>query len=246
MEKNVKHECFSLLFYEENKEILNSSLDWCNSNNHAYFGIKHDNCFYTETTFDEKLNLIGTSGDKKQLHYHLFVKLKYPIYDSDFVKKIGYEKRFVKSFAPKNLDNKILYLTHILYDPKIKSHYKISDIFTNRLEYVNYIYSKIDKIEAEYDFFYLLEKYIKSTKKLTYTDFLFYMRNNNVSNDKLKKYWAIAKDIIYENHIFKKQIVNNKDDIKKVDSIINTFPTLKVEQVTLDEIYFENMKGNNK
>ena len=244
MEKNVKHDCFSLLYYEENQNLLNACLDWCNSNNHAYFGIKHDNCFYTETTFDDKLNVIGYCGSKKQLHYHLFIKLNYPIYDSDFIKKIGYEKRFVKSFKPKNLDNKILYLTHINCDNK--TVYPIENIFTNRLDYVNYVYSNYNNIDIEYDFFYLLEKYIKSVNKPSYTDFLYYMRSNNVSNDKLKKYWAIAKDIIYENHRFKKQIINSKDDIKKFDSILSKFPNLKVEQVTLDEIYFNSRKEKEK
>lgn len=232
-----KHQCWSILLYQEHidNNILNNIIDYINNINGLYAYICHDKCYYTETTFDELGNLKGGIGELKKKHWHVFIKLPYGVYNSDIKAHTGLEFRFIKPFKPSKLEEKILYLTHINTINKVI--YNINDIVTNKNEYIKYIYECYNHNEIHNNIITVLFNYIKNHKSISYLNFLQECLNNNIELKDIKKYWCICKDIIYENHFNKKDIIDDnrfKDKISKLESIFNN---LNIDDNGLKEIY---------
>lgn len=112
----------------------------------SYAYIKHDKDMYLSDTFNDKFQLIGRCGDLKKVHYHCYVKFNSPVLIDTFELNFNVSPSDYHIFKPKDFDNKLLYLAHVLHPDKYQ--YSLNDIHTNIRDYVDYLYSSISNIKS--------------------------------------------------------------------------------------------------
>jgi len=126
--------------YDFNK-VFKRIKKYCEKNGSQYVAMLHDSDFYSENTFNDLHQLVGTKGQKKANHYHVLISFKYRVLLSDIAVKFGIEERWIKILKKSiDFDNMIVYLTHIKYDESVKHHYSPSLFDSNITDYCQFIY----------------------------------------------------------------------------------------------------------
>lgn len=214
-------QCFSVrnlyIDTEENKTRTMGLLDYINDwslkydNKITYAYILHDNDYYRENVFDDYDNLIGSIGDLKKAHYHIYIKLPYPVQLGDLAIKLNLELDEIDYFEPKHYRNKILYLTHICHQDKYQ--YKVSEIVTNKQEFINSIYSAYQPI---LDCINETLLYIESNKRyVEYREIINFLNSLGIKSNEIGKKWYILKSLIDEHNKLHNYVQKIDDDIEK-------------------------------
>lgn len=130
-------------------KVLKKIVEYCEHYDCLYAYCLHDSDYFTDNTFNSRRELIGRKGEKKQNHYHVVIQFNYETVIGDFVAKLDIPDedkfcRFIKKLRkPMEIDNMLLYLSHIKYPNKHQYHDNndiTKYIKSNRLEYVNYLH----------------------------------------------------------------------------------------------------------
>ena len=122
-------------------EVFERIKQYCADNGSQYVAMLHDSDYYSENTFNDLHQLIGTKGQKKADHCHVLISFKYRVLLSDIAVKFGIEERWIKILKKSiDFDNMIVYLTHIKYDESVKHHYSPSLFDSNITDYCKFIY----------------------------------------------------------------------------------------------------------
>lgn len=232
-------------------KVLKAIVERCTELDCLYAYCLHDNDFFSENTFDSNKRLIGRKGQKKKNHYHVVIMFNYPTVIGDFMLSIGFSQiRFVKKLKkPLEVDNMILYLSHIKYPNKHQYHNNgdvTGYIESNRFDYCNYLHLTYHPKSA-----------IKYAIKLSQENTHRYIRKEDVFlacdeaeigyDDYLKAY-RVVKDIIDEHnreleiispnlekaYVRQMSEMNKKEEsLKKSDKAIRelaeTFGSIRVE-----------------
>ena len=104
----------------------------------AYAYIYHDKDTYNEDTFDSNFRLLGRKGDLKKEHYHIYLNFNSPIPVDRFESTFNLTSKDYLIVKPKDWDNKLLYLTHVLHEDKYQ--YDMDSIQSNINDYICMVY----------------------------------------------------------------------------------------------------------
>lgn len=117
-------------------DVLNHLINYADEHNFMFAYIYHDKDVFEKTTYDNDHRIKGRKGDNKKSHIHFVLcsNLQVPFVISDVFLGVNFPARFIQIVKPKNIDDVILYLSHIKYPNKYR--YDENDIETNRKEYV--------------------------------------------------------------------------------------------------------------
>lgn len=199
-----KIQCFEVhnlyIDTKENREMTKNVLKVVKENiNCTYAYALHDNDFYVEDTFNQTtFELIGKKGEKKKPHYHLYVVLVTPLPICDIAKKLNVKQSQIQKFNLKHFRNKILYLTHICYEPTEKTRYEKEIIKSNCEDFVKSVY---ENYNPSMNIIQLVLDYTEENKtnKLMKRDFIKLCMQHDMYAD-VRKMYSICKDIIEEHN----------------------------------------------
>ena len=182
--------------------VLDKLIKRCEELDCLYAYILHDKDIYTDNTFDKSKKLLGRKGELKKAHYHFVVQFNYPSVIGDFILTTDIPIRFVKKLRNSGeVDNMLLYLSHIKYPNKYQYH-KNGDIkgyiVTNRFDYIEWLHmSYKPKSAIKYAITYSQEhqgRYIRTG------DYFLQADQDEISYDEFLKTYRVVKDILNEHN----------------------------------------------
>lgn len=252
----------TLELYEQDEnydcdKILKAIIRECEERDCLYAYCLHDSDFFTENTFDVNKRLIGKKGQKKQNHYHVVIQFNYPSIIGDFINKLGLDdeakfSRFIKKLKnPREIDNMLLYLSHIKY-PNKHPYYDLETkevtkyIVSNRLDYCNYIHMTYKPKSAIKYAIRMCEEH--EGRYLLKSDVFMACDEAEIGYDDYLKAYRVVKDIIDEHNrtleivspkleqsymrLVKDKQLDQKDSEltdKKIRELAETFGAIRVE-----------------
>lgn len=255
-EKQVSCQACTLLLYTDTTDyqfpiVFNKIKQFVKDNECHYAYILHDKDIYDNNEYDSNYRLIGAKGELKKLHYHIVIDFHKQYELSKLGNEFGINTRFIKVLKPKDIDNMLLYLTHIKYNG-LKTLYSIDDVKGNIYDYVKYLNDSYKPNDVISNILYLID----NTKEYIYLDDIVkFILKNNLDYSVFRKDFNIIRNLLQEHN----QIFNNNkldkviDDelirLKKKEDIlesnINLFGCVYSSIGNTDVMIIKNEKGKN-
>lgn len=227
----------------DSKKVIESIKDYCASHNCKYAIMLHNNDFYTKDTFDSDFRLIGHKGDKKANHYHCLIAFKNRVGLNDIAIAFGVEDRWIKILKHDyDFDNMVVYLTHIKYDPLVKTHYSPTLFDSNIQDYCSYLYDQVvsDMESEQNNICTFVIAYLHTLeKKCTYESLIMAIFQGGYGLNEYNKYYRVIKDLLIEHN----QNFDSEVNAEKTTDMIQMLQgQLADVQHNLDVVLDENMK----
>lgn len=202
-------QAFTLILYEDTtsynfNEVINILVDYCNTNNFKYAYIKHDKDIFTEPTFDDEYNLIGSPGEIKKTHYHFTGICNKQVNRMDitslFIGKVNDNALYnnLKSLKPNKINGSLIYLVHGAYKDRKKYQYPITDIQTNIFEYISYLY---DNRSTNSSLFICLKEYLRKNKRyISFLEIDDLFMENDINQSDINSCYSRIRDMVNEHN----------------------------------------------
>ena len=178
------------------EEVLEKIETYCREHDCLYAYISHSKDIYQDNTFDAQKRLLGRKGEVKKAHIHVVVRFNYRTLIGDFCGSFNVPARFIKKLKnDKEIDNMLLYLSHIKYPKKHQYDYK--EIKTNRPEYVEYLHLTYKPSSC---IKFAINELDNTKGRATVRDMYLNLDDAGMSYDDMLKSYHIWKDLIIEHN----------------------------------------------
>lgn len=181
-------------------DIIHHLVNYCESHNCMYAYILHDKDIFSNTEYNNDYSLRGRKGDLKKPHYHFIMATctSSPLVISDVFLGVSFPSRFIKIIKPKDINNVVLYLSHIKYPNKY--FYDWKSILTNKRDFIDTLHEEYTP-SSSINFICL---YLKNNpNKIVSTAFMWdlCLNQNNIPYKDFKDNYSIIKDILKEHNL---------------------------------------------
>lgn len=239
--------CMMLELYPDDinynyQEVMSHLVSYADTHDLFYAYIMHNKDVFDKSTYTSDYRLLGKKGDLKKPHTHFILCAgSSPLIVSDVFLGVSFPSRFIKLIKPKDIENVVLYLTHIKY--KNKAQYSVFDIVTNRKEYVITLYDEYHPMSSVN---FVINFLSNCPHPITFSELWNVALNlNNIPYDDYYRNYNLIKDIVREhNDSVKLQIerdniafdIQNKarlkaeSEINKMFNLASTFGTTGIDK----------------
>lgn len=239
--------CMMLELYPDDinynyQDVISHLVSFADNHDLFYAYITHNKDVYDKSTYTSDYRLLGKKGDLKKPHTHFVLCAgSSPLIVSDVFLGVTFPSRFIKLIKPKDIENVVLYLSHIKYVNK--AQYNVSDIVTNRPDYVQLLHDEYVPSSAVNFVIQYLETcphivrfsdmwdVALNKSDIPYSD---YYKNYNLIKDIIREHNEDMKiqinreNIVYD--IENKARIKSESEINKLFNLASTFGTTGIDK----------------